>query len=605
MIIIALLVGVLSQIVGVRVGLPSIVFLLIFGVLIGPEFLGLVDPDEFGEGLEIIIKLCVGIILFEAGLNLDKDEVKTHQNAIIPLISIGAVITMVGGAALAKYLLDLPWNLAFLYGALVIVTGPTVVQPLLRRIKVKPNLKNILEQEGVFIDPIGAIVAIFVYEIVLQSSSAFMHSVGLVFYRLMIGAIIGVVGGYIISVSVKKFYVYMEEFSDLFVLVSALAIYGLSEFIILESGLMAAVVSGMVVGNLNIPDEENLKKFKGKLTVLVISLLFMLLASDLEMKNLLNLGFKGLLVVVGLLFVVRPIEIFGTLFKTELNLREKLFLSYIAPRGIIAASIASLISIELKNRDIAGGEVVQGLVFLTIAFSVLLQGSTAKYVARLLKVTFTTSRVVIVGANSLGRLLAKVLREMEIGVCLIDTNTRLVDLARKEGIEVVEGNSLDIDQLEKTGISHSDSLVSITTSDKVNTFVSRLAKVDFGIENTHPVLNNLADDIDTQSINKLGLHIAFGKSLNLYDVYSKISAKEYVVFRFDVGKSMNGNALEDIALPEHLIPLIIKKKKTDEVSIYHEGKILETGDQVTILDLSPFATEFDLLENSEKQLIEV
>ncbi|MGH7885286.1 MAG: cation:proton antiporter, partial [Thermodesulfobacteriota bacterium] len=589
----------------VRVGLPSIVFLLIFGVLIGPEFLALLNPNEFGEGLEIIIKLCVAIILFEAGLNLDKEEVKNHQKVIIPLISNGAAITMIGGAVLAKYALGLSWELSFLYSALVIVTGPTVVQPLLRRIKVKPNLKNILEQEGVFIDPIGAIVAIFVFEIVIQDSPTLLYSAGLVFYRLIIGAIIGAVGGLIVSVCVKKFYIYMEDFSDLFVLVFALGIYALSETIILESGLMAAVVSGMIVGNLNIPDEESLKKFKGKLSILVISLLFMLLASDLEMKNLFHLGIPGILVVLGLLFVIRPIEIFGTLFKTSLNLKEKLFLSYIAPRGIIAASIASLISIELNNRNIKGGEVVQGLVFLTIAISVLLQGSTAKYVASFLKVTYTTNRVVIVGANALGRLLAKVLQNMKIGVCLIDTNTRLVELARKEGLDVVEGNSLDIDQLEKTGISHSDSLVSITTSDKVNTFVSRLAKVDFGITNTHPVLNNIADVIDTQSISKLGLHIAFGRSLNLFDVYSKISSKEYVIFKFNVNKSLNGKSLEDLFLPDHLIPLILKKKKTGEINIYHAGLILETGDKVTILDLSPFATEFDILEDSEKELIEV
>lgn len=605
MIIIALIAGVLSQLVSVRVGIPSIVFLLISGVLIGPEFVGLIDPDEFGEGLEIIIKLCVAIILFEAGLNLDKEEVRSHQKIIIPLLTIGALMTMVGGAVLAKYLLDLSWKLSFLYGALVIVTGPTVVQPLLKRIKVKPNLKNILEQEGVFIDPIGAIVAIFVFKIVIQDSQSFMHSFGLVFYRLMIGAIIGAVGGFLISVSVKKFYVYMEEFSDLFVLVAALGIYGLSETIILESGLMAAVVSGMVVGNLNIPDEQNLKKFKGKLSILVISLLFILLASDLELKNLINLGLPGIIVVMGLLFVVRPVEIFSTLFRTTLDLREKLFLSYIAPRGIIAASIVSIISLELKKRGIAGGEVVQGLVFLTIAISVLLQGSTAKYVARILKVTFTTRRIVIVGANSFGRLLAKILKEMEISVSLIDTNSRLVELARKDGLEVVEGNSLDKDQLEKTGIVHSDSLVSITTSDKVNTFVSRLAKMDFGITNTYPVLNNMADIIDTQSISKLGLHIAFGRSLNLYDIYSKISAKEYIVFRFDVNEEMNGKALEDFFLPDNLIPLVLKRKKTGEISIYHEGLILERGDKVTILDLSPFATELDILENSEKELIEV
>ena len=170
MVSLALVLGVIGQMLSIRTGSPSIVFFLIFGVLVGPEFLSLVHPLEFGEGLEIIIKLCVAIVLFEAGLNLNKEEALSHGNIILLLITVGGLITMIGGAAFARYVANLSWEMAFVYGSLVIVTGPTVVQPLLRRFKVKPNLKHILEYEGVLIDPIGALIAIFVVEIVLIES---------------------------------------------------------------------------------------------------------------------------------------------------------------------------------------------------------------------------------------------------------------------------------------------------------------------------------------------------------------------------------------------------------------------------------------------------
>ncbi len=166
-IVVALIAGVISQIIAVYLGIPSIVFLLIFGVILGPELLNFIDPGNFGSGFEVLIRLFVAIILFEAGLNLDKEEIKKHRAVILPLVTVGAIITMFGAAIFARFIIDFDWPQAFLFGSLVIVTGPTVIQPLLRRIHVKSNLKNILEFEGVFIDPIGAIMAIFVFEIVL------------------------------------------------------------------------------------------------------------------------------------------------------------------------------------------------------------------------------------------------------------------------------------------------------------------------------------------------------------------------------------------------------------------------------------------------------
>ena len=620
MVSLALVLGVIGQMLSIRTGFPSIVFFLIFGVLVGPEFLSLVHPSEFGEGLEIIIKLCVAIVLFEAGLNLNKEDALSHGNIILLLITVGGLITMVGGAAFARYVANLSWEMAFVYGSLVIVTGPTVVQPLLRRFKVKPNLKHILEYEGVLIDPIGALIAIFVVEVVLIESShaasgliigfgGHMTEIGrvvlLVAYKFIVGGVLGFLGGYAATFAVKRFYIYMEDFVDLFMLASALAVYGFAEMLTPEAGLVAAIVSGAIIGNLNIPEEEEMKKFKGKLTILVISLLFIFLAAGLELDYIKDLGIYGLLVVFCLLFIVRPVEIFLLCVRSGLSIREKLFLSFVSPRGIIAASIASIIALELQQHQVEGGNTVQGLVFLTIAISVLLQGGAGGLVSRVLGVNDKRNKVVIVGANNLSRLLARLLERAGKDTRLIDTNRRLVEISKSEGLRAVEGNSLTVDGLEKTEISSPDTLISLTTSDHVNVLACRLVRIDFKVHNVYALLNRMASASDTEDMERFRVPLAFGKKIDVMDIYSKIAEKEYVVFRSRIRKETVDKMDFEKSLQEHLIPLIVERERIDEVFVYHEGFHLEAGDVVSVLDVDPVSTSPGILGETKKELIEV
>ncbi len=620
MVSLALVLGVIGQMLSIRTGFPSIVFFLIFGVLVGPEFLSLVHPSEFGEGLEVIIKLCVAIVLFEAGLNLNKEDALSHGNIILLLITVGGVITMIGGAVFARFVANLSWEMAFVYGSLVIVTGPTVVQPLLRRFKVKPNLKHILEYEGVLIDPIGALIAIFVVEVVLIESAltasglvlgfgGHMMEIGqvvlLVAYKFIVGGVLGFLGGYAATFAVKRFYIYMEDFVDLFMLASALAVYGFAEMLAPEAGLVAAIVSGAIIGNLNIPEEEEMKKFKGKLTILVISLLFIFLAASLELDYIKDLGIYGLLVVFGLLFVVRPVEIFLLCVRSSLSVREKLFLSFVSPRGIIAASIASIITLELHQHEIEGGNTVQGLVFLTIAISVLLQGGAGGFVSRVLEVNDKRNKVVLVGANNFSRLLAKLLERAGKEVCLIDTNRRLVEISRSEGLNAVEGNSLTVDGLEKTEISSPDTLISLTTSDHVNVLACRLVRIDFKVNSVCALINRMASPSDIEDMQRFRVPLAFGKKIDVMDLYSRITEQKYVVFRSRLTKETIDKMDFDKSLTERLIPLIVERERTDEVFVCHEGFNLEAGDIISILDMDPLFSSPDVVREMEKELIEV
>lgn len=585
-IVIAIFAGIVSQIFSLIIGIPSIVILLISGIVLGPEVLGFLNPRELGTGFETIIRLCVAIILFEAGLNLDRAEIKKHQKVIVPLITYGALITMVLGALFSILILDLTLSQAFLFGSLVIVTGPTVIHPLLKKMKVKSKLKNILEYEGVFIDPIGAIIAIFVFELVIEESNSFMPGLFLVFFRLGLGLVIGSVCGFIVGMIVKKWSLFMEDYVELFVLASALGIYALSEAFIVESGLMAAVASGAVFGNMHIPEEGNLRKFKGKISVLVISLLFVLLAANLELKYITSLGLGGILVVLALLFLVRPIEIFICTLRSDFNIREKAFLSYISPRGIIAASVASISAIKLRDKGIeGGGDIIQGLVFLTIGLSVVFQGLTANTVASKLGVIVDYKRTIIVGASAFGRLIGKVLKLYNRDVGFIDTNEYLVQKAFLEGFEAIEGNSLDLDNLENIGIDRADSLLALTTSNKVNILVSRLAKIEFGIKNSYPILNKFREDFDEQSIEKLGLVVAFGKSFDMYEINPKIARGEYRIKECTIGETLTKDKMEELTICESLIPLLIIRENAKEPYFFTGENYFEKDNKLIILDI--------------------
>ncbi|HLE25590.1 MAG TPA: cation:proton antiporter [Thermodesulfobacteriota bacterium] len=586
MTVIAIVAGIVAQIAAAFIGIPSIVPLLFLGIVIGPEVLGFLDPKVFGNGFEAIIKLCVAIILFEAGLNLDRSEIRKHQKVIVRLISYGGLITMVLAAFFSKLIMDLSWSMAFLFGALVIVTGPTVINPLLRRVRVGARLKNILESEGVFIDPIGAIIAIFVFEIILEKPPSFFHAVSLVFARLGIGIVIGVIGGFLIGKVAKRWSLLMEEVGELFILASALGIYALSEAVIAESGLMAAVASGAIIGNMDIPEEDTLRKFKGKISILVISILFILLASNLKLEYITSLGWSGVFIVLALLFIVRPVEILLTTYGSGLHLKEKAFLSYISPRGIVAASVSSIFAIQLDNKEFQGGDVIQGLVFLTIGISVVLQGMTANSVAKMLGVLIKGRKTVIVGADSFGRLVGKLLRMKGKEASFIDTNENLVRFAYIEGFEAIEGNSLDLDKLEEVGITEADTTLAVTTSNKVNLLVSRLAKEDFGIKTTLPILNQNEEGLDKETVTKLGLEIAFGKPLNMYEVNPKIAHREFKLYECSVDDAIVGKKIEDLSLPTDVIAILIVRSKSEIPIICASNLPIEKGDKITLVDLS-------------------
>jgi NhaP-type Na+/H+ or K+/H+ antiporter len=478
--VLTVLAGIGAQVTAEYFKVPSIIFLLLFGILLGPDGLGVLNPQVLGIGLEVMVALSVALILFEGGLNLELKELGRVSGSLRNLVTVGIFITLIGGGMAAHWLAEFPWPIAFLYASLVVVTGPTVINPLLRQVKVDRSVATLLEGEGVLIDPVGAILAVVVLDIILNGDADPWLVVSGLLIRLSIGAAIGLCGGALLGFTLKRASFLSDDLRNLLVLAGLWGLFGLAQVIRSESGLMATVVAGIVVRAFSIPEERLLRRFKGQLTILAVSVLFILLSADLSIASIFALGRGALLTVAVLMFVVRPVTIWFCTWNSDLNWRQKLFLAWIAPRGIVSASVASLFAILLTERGINGGDSIKALVFLTIISTVFVQGLSAGWVARLLNITSHQSTgAVIVGCNPLSVLIARLFRDRGENVVLIDTNQEACRQAEAENIKVIISSALDTKMLEEAGLASAGTFLSMTNNGEVNAVVAQQASEEF------------------------------------------------------------------------------------------------------------------------------
>ncbi|MFS8859503.1 cation:proton antiporter [Synechococcus sp. B60.2] len=412
----ALVAGIAAQVLANFVKVPSIVFLLLFGVLLGPDGLSWVHPQVMGSGLEALVSLAVALILFEGGLNLRLQRLNQVSDSLRNLVLLGSLLTLGGGALAAHYLGEFPWPLAFLFGSLVVVTGPTVINPILKRVRVDSAVSTLLEGEGVLIDPLGAILAVVVLQVVLSGHPSFLMALEQLSSRLAIGSAVGALGGWLMgSFLLWSRQFLTEELRNSVVLAGALGVFTLAQSLRSEAGLMAVVMAGLVVRQKAAIAERSVRQFHGQLVVMAISVLFILLTSTLSLKAVFALGWGALATVLCLMLVVRPLSVWLCTWGSDLNWRQKLFVAWLAPRGIVAASVASLFAILLTERGITGGDALKALVFLTISVTVTVQGLTAAWVARWLGLDQGSSTV-IVGNHPLVSQLAQLMSSLNQAV---------------------------------------------------------------------------------------------------------------------------------------------------------------------------------------------
>jgi NhaP-type Na+/H+ or K+/H+ antiporter len=365
-------------------GLPGVVLLLLSGLLIGRSGLGLVEPLDLGPGLGTVVGLLVSLVLFDGGLNLrlpgDTIRATVKRIAVLRLlISLGA------GLLAAHWLAGLSWSVAAVFSAIVLATGPTVVTPLVRQIRLAAPLGDVLEAEGLVLEPIGAVLALLLLELVLGNLHGWRELVLGLLERLGGGVLIGASVGWLLSELLQRLKPDQSSGLPLQLTLGMLFLmYGLSEWLLPESALPASVAAGIVVGRRQTVHTAELDGLIQELAQLAITMLFPLLAADVSWAELSPLGWGGISCVLVLMLVVRPIAVGVATVGLPLNLPQKLFLGWLAPRGIVTASVASLFAIRLEQAGILGAGRLQGLVFLTILMTVGLQGLTAQPLARAL-----------------------------------------------------------------------------------------------------------------------------------------------------------------------------------------------------------------------------
>jgi NhaP-type Na+/H+ or K+/H+ antiporter len=574
--------GVLGQALAAWLRVPSIVVLFGAGLLLGPGGLGWIEPAALGHGLFALVSIAVAVILFEGGLNLDLKRLRREGRTIRSLVTLGAAITWVGGACAAKWILGWGWQPSILFGAMVIVTGPTVIGPLLRSLRVKRSVATVLEAEGVLIDPIGAIVAALALEAVLApDASSLAASAGGLVPRLLLGSAAGAVGGALMAFVLRHPRLLPEGLESLFVLAGALVTFALCNAALSESGILAVVVAGATLANLPTRLPGELREFKGYLTEGLIGLLFVLLAADVGVGEMAALGLPGLATVAALIVVVRPLGVFVCTRGSRLTLRERAFVAWLGPRGIVAAAIASLGAAALEARGQPGGEALRALVFLTIAVTVVVLGGLGGLVTRLLGVRAPErDGVLVLGADRVGLALAEELRRSGRNPTLLDANPDHCREAEEGGWPVVFGNALEERTLARARPELALAVLGVTSNETVNHLFAREAIERFGVPHAYVALESGGAGLPRALLARHGIQVLFDgpRDVERWNVRFRHGLVELARFRFEPAAPGAPAPAPSVNDPY----LILTLERSGRVEPMHQGLAPRAGDAATV-----------------------
>ena len=496
-----------------------------------------------GDGLYYFVSLAISVILFEGGLTLKRDEIKNVGPSITKLITVGSAVTFFGAGVLAHYLFNLSWEISFLFSGLIIVTGPTVITPILRNIPLKKDVSAVLKWEGILIDPIGALVAVLVFEFIsVGGGSGFTKTALTEFGKILLfGTSFGFTFAHALAFVINKKLV-PHYLLNVVSLSTVLLVFVESEIFAHESGLLAVVVMGMVIGNGKLKSIKELLYFKESLSILLISILFILLAANIDIKDLMLLyNWKTAVLFVVVVFVIRPMAVFLSTYKSKLKTNEKLFISWVGPRGIVAAGIASLFGSKLLKEGVEGAEYITPLVFMIVLGTVLLNATTARIFAKMVGVFLTSSDgILIIGASPAPRLIASYLKQNGRRVVLIDSNPNHVHKAEEMNLEAIEASVYDDDLTENIELNDIGYLMSLTGSSVINEYALSKYTKNFGEQGAFRLISS--EEMKNPNNNpELGLFSHTDDFINLSEVVrdfpkineTEITSKEYYIAKIN------------------------------------------------------------------------
>jgi len=462
--------GLIGQWMAWRFQLPSILLLLIFGFILGPVT-GLLDVNRiFGSILVPLVSISVAIILFEGGLNLNRQDLKSIGKEVRNLLSVGVLFSLILISLSAHYFLNLDWPLSIFLSSILVVTGPTVIIPLLSQIRPKSKVSSILRWEGIVIDPIGVMLAVLVFEVILLEDPFQVPALTLI--AILKTAIIGAGIGYFFSWVLKhllKNHLIPDSLQNAFALTFVVVAFVVSNLFQEGSGLLTVTIMGILLANQKLANIEKIIEFKENLQVLIISSLFIILASKLKLSDLTIIDKNSSYFLASLIFVIRPLSVFISTWKGSLNWKEKLFLMWMAPRGIVAAMIVSVFAVELANFGYPEFQQLIPIVFLVILVTVAVYGLTSGPLAYLLKLADPNPQgILIVGAHDWAIQIAKFLKNSDFKIKMVDTNAQHIFNAKNAEIDAVQANILAESIVEEFNFNDIGKLLAITSNGEVN-----------------------------------------------------------------------------------------------------------------------------------------
>lgn len=568
-----IILGIIAQWAAWRLKLPAILPLILIGLFVGP-FSTLLSEDGSkwiepiwngtkglfpGEGLYYFVSLAISIILFEGGLTLKRAEIKNIGPVITKLITVGSAVTFFLAGGAAYFIFGLSLKLSFLFSALIIVTGPTVISPILRNIPLKKDVSSVLKWEGILIDPIGALVAVLVFEFIsVGEGQAYTKTALIEFGKILLfGTTFGFTFAHGLAFAIRKNFIphYLLNVVSLSVV---LLVFVESDLFAHESGLLAVVVMGMVLGNMNLPNLKELLYFKESLSVLLISILFILLAANINIEDLeLLYRWETLALFLVVVFVVRPLGVMLSTQGSDLKMNERIFISWVGPRGIVAAGIASLFGSKLLLKGEPGAEYITPLVFMIVLGTVLLNATTARLFAKAIGVFLTKSEgILIIGASEVSRLIATYLQKNGRHVVLVDNNSNNIKEAQDLDLTAIEGNVYADDLIADVELNDIGYLMALTGNSDINNFVLERFKKQFG-ENGSFRLITRKEIEEGDAIPKEGLFSTTDDFIDLTEVARKYPAIQEVPIN---SEEEYHTVAEVLMNDKDMIPLFVKEK---------------------------------------------
>ncbi|MFD1641639.1 cation:proton antiporter [Halohasta litorea] len=589
--------GVAAQVLADRYRVPSVLFLILAGVAVGPKGLSIVTVETFGDSLTTIVGLSVAIIVFEGSFHLKVDKLREAPSAALRLVTLGALLSFVGTTLAARVFLGADWGISALIGALLIATGPTVITPILAVVPVRDRVAAALETEGIVNDVTAAILAVVIFKLLTAQEVAPTAYLVEFIQRLSIGVFFG-----LLAAGVLWFLFVRSELSTgwtpqnarLMTLAGAILAFSLADTVASESGVAAVATAGIVLGNVDLPYEETIEEFKGDVTIIVLSFVFIALAALIEFDTLLSLGLGGLAVVAAVALLVRPLLVFLSTTGERFETTEKLFMSFVGPRGIIPASVATLFAIQLQTpaapSNPEGASILAGTVFLVILLTVVFEGGFARQIAETLEVI--PMRVLVIGGGRVGTEIVDRLEERGENVVIIEQRESTAEDLRNQGYAVHDGDGTNIETLRKAGAEQSKIVVAATGDDDTNLLVAQLASSKF---DTETVISRVNEPDNVEAFNELGVKTVSSSAATAWGIDNLIERPALSRWMTELGRSgdvqeievtdesLVGKTVGDVSESLPASCMIALVSRDEENTVPEDSQEIHYGDHLTVL----------------------